>query len=70
MKLVGTEEETIYQETKKLLCDAQAYAAMHHASNPYGDGHASERIADAIISWFDDRLKTEEPCETLKQEKK
>lgn len=70
LKLVGTEEETIYQETKKLLCDAQAYAAMHHASNPYGDGHASERIADAIISWFDDRLKTEEPCETLKQEKK
>lgn len=70
LKLVGTEEETIYQETKKLLCDAQAYAAMRHASNPYGDGHASERIADAIISWFDDRLKTEEPCETLKQEKK
>ncbi len=70
LKLVGTEEETIYQETKKLLCDAQAYAAMRHASNPYGDGHASERIADAIISWFDDRLKTEELCETLKQEKK
>lgn len=70
LKLVGTEEETIYQKTKKLLCDAQAYAAMRHASNPYGDGHASERIADAIISWFDDRLKTEEPCETLKQEKK
>ena len=60
LKLVGTEEETIYQETKKLLCDAQAYAAMRHASNPYGDGHASERIADAIISWFDDRLETEE----------
>lgn len=70
LKLVGTEEETIYQETKKLLCDAQAYAAMRHASNPYGGGHASERIADAIISWFDDRLKTEELCETLKQEKK
>lgn len=70
LKLVGTEEETIYQKTKKLLCDAQAYAAMRHASNPYGDGHASERIADAIISWFDDRLKTEELCETLKQEKK
>lgn len=70
LKLVGTEEETIYQETKKLLCDAQAYAAMRHASNPYGDGHASERIADAIISWFNDRLKTEELCETLKQEKK
>ena len=70
LKMEGTEEETIYQETKKLLCDAQAYAAMRHASNPYGDGHASERIADAIISWFDDRLKTEELCETLKQEKK
>lgn len=52
LKLVGTDEEVIYQETKKLLVDLETYNAMSHASNPYGDGHASERIADAIIERF------------------
>lgn len=52
LKLVGTDEETIYQETKRLLTDREVYDAMSHASNPYGDGHASERIADAIIKRF------------------
>ena len=48
LKLAGTEEETIYQLMKELLDDETVYHAMSHASNPYGDGHASERIADAI----------------------
>ena len=48
LKLVGTREETIYREFTRLLTDAQAYAAMSRASNPYGDGHASERIADIV----------------------
>jgi len=52
LKLTGTDEETIYAETKKLLTDSNAYLAMSRASNPYGDGHASERIADAIIEHF------------------
>ena len=52
LKLTGTDEEVIYCETKKLLTDKEAYNAMSHASNPYGDGHASERIADAIIEKF------------------
>lgn len=52
LKLVGTDEEVIYEETKKLLIDVEAYEAMSHASNPYGDGHASERIVDAIIERF------------------
>ena len=56
LKLTGTDEEVIYNETKKLLSDKEAYHAMSHASNPYGDGHASERIADAIIEKFKDRL--------------
>ena len=56
LKLTGTDEEVIYNETKKLLSDKEAYNAMSHASNPYGDGHASERIADAIIEKFKDRL--------------
>ena len=52
LKLVGTDAETIYRETKRLLTDKTAYDAMSRASNPYGDGHASERIADAIIGYF------------------
>ena len=52
LKLVGTDEETIYNETKKLLTDEKEYEKMSHASNPYGDGHASERIVDAIVNKF------------------
>ena len=48
LKLVGTSEETIYAEFKRLLEDEAAYEAMSRASNPYGDGHACERIADAL----------------------
>ena len=53
LKLVGTNEEKIYQETKKLLLDKIEYEKMSKASNPYGDGHASKRIVDAIIKRFD-----------------
>lgn len=49
LKLVGTEEEVIYREFKRLLFDEGEYAAMSRASNPYGDGHASERIANALV---------------------
>ena len=52
LKLVGTDEDVIYEETKKLLLDKKEYEKMSKASNPYGDGHASERIADAIIEYF------------------
>ena len=52
LKLVGTNEETIYNETKKLLTDKIEYEKMSKASNPYGDGHASEKIVDAIIEKF------------------
>lgn len=48
LKLVGTEEETIYTNFKRLLEDPEAYAAMSNASNPYGDGFASKRIADIL----------------------
>lgn len=44
LRLVGTEEPTIYREFSRLLDDPAEYKAMSHASNPYGDGHASERI--------------------------
>lgn len=48
LKLVGTEEETIYREFSRLLSDKAEYEAMSKASNPYGDGHACERIADIL----------------------
>lgn len=50
LKLVGTEEETIYEEFSRLLSDEDVYHAMSQASNPYGDGHACERIADILCS--------------------
>lgn len=48
LKLVGTEEEVIYQNFKLLLEDETEYAKMSTASNPYGDGLASKRIADIL----------------------
>ena len=50
LKLVGTDEERIYRETLRLLTDPDAYGRMSRASNPYGDGHAGERIAQIIAS--------------------
>lgn len=55
LKLAGTDEETIYQMTKELLIDHEQYVSMSNAINPYGDGHASERIVDAIIDKFKDK---------------
>lgn len=48
LKLVGTDEDVIYKEFSKLLNDSDEYASMSKASNPYGDGHASERIAEIV----------------------
>ena len=48
LRLVGTDEETIYQMFSELLNNKIEYEKMSRASNPYGDGHASERIADIL----------------------
>lgn len=48
LKLVGTDERIIYREFDRLLSDENEYLAMSQASNPYGDGRASERIADIL----------------------
>jgi len=48
LKLVGTNEETIYKEFKNLLEKPDEYAKMSKASNPYGDGFATKRIADIL----------------------
>jgi UDP-N-acetylglucosamine 2-epimerase (non-hydrolysing) len=49
LKLVGTETNRILQETSRLLEDSSAYAEMAKAANPYGDGHAAERIVEALL---------------------
>lgn len=48
LKLVGTDEEVIYRSFKELLENKEAYDKMAQACNPYGDGHACERIADVL----------------------
>ncbi len=48
LKLVGTDEDVIYQNFKELLENHEVYDAMAHASNPYGDGYACRRIADVL----------------------
>jgi len=50
LKLVGTNEDVIYNTFKQLLEDQNEYDKMSKASNPYGDGFASKRIADILIN--------------------
>lgn len=51
LKLVGTNPERIFKETQHLLDDEQAWKAMANAANPFGDGHAAERIVRAILDY-------------------
>jgi UDP-N-acetylglucosamine 2-epimerase (non-hydrolysing) len=50
VRLVGTDQEQIVEQSRNLLDDPQAYAAMAQAINPYGDGKAAKRITDAILN--------------------
>ncbi|BFI98584.1 MAG: UDP-N-acetylglucosamine 2-epimerase (non-hydrolyzing) [Priestia megaterium] len=52
LKLAGVTEEKIYGLTKELLTDEKVYQEMAKATNPYGDGMASKRIADALVEYF------------------
>ncbi|MGG4180752.1 UDP-N-acetylglucosamine 2-epimerase (non-hydrolyzing) [Virgibacillus pantothenticus] len=52
LKLAGTDEDNIYQLANELLTNKQSYDKMAKASNPYGDGQASRRIADSIVDYF------------------
>lgn len=51
LKLVGTDPKTIIIETKSLLDDINVYRVMAHAENPFGDGHASERIVKGLLEF-------------------
>lgn len=59
LKLAGIEEKAIYQMTKELLTNKELYSQMAQARNPFGDGHASRRIVDAILYKFN--MREEEP---------
>lgn len=59
VKLVGTDEETVFETAYRLLTDEKAYKAMAEAINPYGDGKASARIAEALL--YAEHLRTEKP---------
>jgi len=50
-RVVGTSREAIFRETRRLLTDSAAYDAMTKGENPYGDGRAGERIAEALCRW-------------------
>ena len=52
VELAGTEEDGIYKAASRLLTDTDKYNQMAQAKNPFGDGHASERIRDAILKYF------------------
>ena len=52
LRLVGTNEENIYNNFKTLITDDKEYTKMAQAKNPYGDGFASVRIADILEEFF------------------
>jgi UDP-N-acetylglucosamine 2-epimerase (non-hydrolysing) len=52
VKLVGTDAARIVRETENLLDNRAEFERMSRAHNPYGDGHASERIGEASARWF------------------
>ncbi|MBD7909172.1 UDP-N-acetylglucosamine 2-epimerase (non-hydrolyzing) [Sporosarcina sp. Sa3CUA8] len=57
LKLAGTDEDTIFNLADELLSDQNAYDSMAKASNPYGDGHASERIVEALKKYLNEQTK-------------
>lgn len=52
VKLVGTDEDKVYNTAYKLLTDEEAYREMAESINPYGDGHTSERIVQVILYFY------------------
>ncbi len=57
VKLVGTDEAAILTEVSRLLTDADEYARMSFAHNPYGDGAACKRIVEALVNWAERDLR-------------
>lgn len=55
LKVVGIDEENIYNAAKELLLDQEIYTKMCDAKNPYGDGNASKKIVNAVINYLSER---------------
>lgn len=62
-KVIGTTREAIVNEASHLLTNQEAYQSMIHFNNPFGDGRASERIAQALVNWFRGRARLLKPQE-------
>lgn len=60
VKVIGVWKQDIYSETKCLLDDRRVYNSMAHTVNPYGDGHASERIVDILNGIFKFKRRDEQ----------
>jgi UDP-N-acetylglucosamine 2-epimerase (non-hydrolysing) len=60
VRMTGVEEDAIYRDASALLHSPEAYRAMAHAANPYGDGRACQRIARALLYYFGRGEKPEE----------
>ena len=56
VKVVGVDEDVIFNEAVNLIDNPSEYEKMAHAANPYGDGHASERIIHALVNWEKQKL--------------
>ena len=65
-KIIGMSRERIVSETSRLLTDANAYLDMSQGENPYGDGHGSERIVEAIARWHEKKIPLLEPEKEFK----
>ncbi len=61
LRLVGTDEETVFQEAHRLLVDDREYQKMAQAANPYGDGLAARRIVQAILYHYGHAVQPPEP---------
>lgn len=60
-KIIGMSRENIVEETERLLSDADAYLDMSQGANPYGDGHGSERIVEAVARWYQKKTPLLQP---------
>lgn len=65
-KIIGMSREGIVNETSHLLNDAEAYQDMSEGENPYGDGHSSERIVEAVARWYAKKTPLLEPDKQFK----
>jgi UDP-N-acetylglucosamine 2-epimerase (non-hydrolysing) len=65
-KIIGMSREKIVGEADRLLTDNDAYLDMSQGENPYGDGHGSERIVEAVARWFEKKTPLLEPGKEFK----